>query len=181
MTESNGYAEQCKDWSDEDPACLDRHIAQAARHDWQATTDLHPPAYPGLLDYAVHALWQTALSLCDGAWAWTQVLSVGESRRTTPDPDLCPARQGGASAGAVGSVTDGARAGRGVVRHWLRITYTSGGQITGSDVADQLACDDGCDRYHDCQSPRGQHVGTRGERPALAYLIRRGGISCARR
>jgi hypothetical protein len=43
MKESNGYAEQCKDWSDEDTACFDRHIAQAARHDWQTTTDLPPP------------------------------------------------------------------------------------------------------------------------------------------
>src|SRR5215471_1941127 len=49
MKESNGYAEQCKDWSEEDTACNDRHIAQAARHDWHATTDLYPPAYPGSL------------------------------------------------------------------------------------------------------------------------------------
>ena len=181
MKESNGYAEQCKDWSEEDTACLDRHIAQAARHDWQATTNLYPPAYPGLLDYAVHALWQAAVSLCNGTRAWPQVLSVGEQSGTTPDPDLCPACYGGASTGAVGSVTDGARARRGVVRHWLRITHTPRGQITRSDVVDQLAGGDGYDRYPGCQSPRGQHVGPRRERPAVAYLISRGGISCARR
>src|ERR1044071_9479319 len=125
MKESNGYAEQCKDWSEEDTACLDRHIAQAARHDWQATTDLHPPAYPGLLDYAVHALWQTPLSLRDGTGAWPQVLSVGEQSGMTPDPDLCPARHGGTGAGAVGPTADRANAHRGVVRHWLRIAHTS--------------------------------------------------------
>jgi hypothetical protein len=181
MQESNGYAEQCKDWSDEDPACLDRHIAQAARHDWQATTDLHPPAYPGLFDYAVHALWQTPVSLCNGARAWPQVLSVGEQSGTTPDPDLCPARHGGASAGAVGSVTDGARARRGVVRHWLRIAPAPGGQITRSDGVGQFACDGVSDRYHGRQSPRGQHVGTRGERSALVHAVTGGGTPCARR
>ena len=181
MKGSNGYAEQCKDWPDEDTACLDHHIAQAARHDWQATTGLHPTAYPGLLDYAVHALWQTPVSLCNGRRAWPQVLSVGEQSGTTPDPDLCPACHGGTGAGAVGPTADRAHAPRGVVRHWLRITHTSREQITRSDVASQFAGGGVCDRSPGCQSPRGQHVGTRRERPAVAYPIRRGGISCARR
>ena len=95
MKDINGYAEQCKNWPEECTACLDRHVAKAAAHDWQATTDLHPSAHPGLIDHAVHALWQTALPLCEWLWAWTQVLSLGESRRTTADTDLCPAHYGG--------------------------------------------------------------------------------------
>jgi hypothetical protein len=67
------------------------------------------------------------------------------------------------------------------VRHWLRITHTPCGQLTRSDVVDQFADGDGYDRYPGDQSPRGQHVGTRCERPAVAYPITRGGISCARR
>ena len=177
----NGYAEQYKDWSEEFTTDFNGDVAYAAAYNWQATTDSPPPAHPWLLDYAVHALWQTSVSLCNGTRAWTQVLSVGEQSGTTPDPDLCPARHGGTGAGAVGSVTDGARARRGVVRHWLRITHTPRGQITRSDVVDQLAGGDGYDRYPGCQSPRGQHVGTRRERPAVAYPIRRGRISCARR
>ena len=181
MTESNGYAEQCKDWSDECTACLNRHVTKATTHAWQATTDLPPTAHPWLIDYAVHALWQTALSLCDGAWAWTQVLSVGESRRTTPDPDLCPAHHGGTGTGAIGSATDGAHARRGVVQHWLRIAHTPCNHITGSNVVGQFTCSGGCDRYPGCQSPGGQHVGTRCERPAVALTLTGGGTPCARR
>ena len=181
MTESNRYAEQCKDWSDEATACLDRHVAKAAAHNWQATMDSPPTAHSWLLDYAVHAVWQAAVSLCHGTRAWPQVLSVGEQSGTTPDPDLCPARHGGARTGAVGSVTDGAHAGRGAMRHWLRIAHTPCGQITRSDVVDQLAGSRVYDRYPGGQSPRGQYVGTRCERPAVAYPTTRGGISCARR
>jgi hypothetical protein len=181
MKESNGYAEQFQDWSEECTACFDRHVAKAAAHAWQATTDLPPTVHPGLLDYAVHAVWQTAVSLCNGTRTWTQVLSVGEQSGTTPDPDLCPARHGGAGAGTVDPAAGVSRTRRGAVRHRLRITHTPRGQITRSDVVDQLAGGDGYDRYPGCQSPRGQHVGPRRERPAVACPIRRGGISCARR
>ena len=181
MQESNGYAGQCKDWSDEDTACLDRHIAQAARHDWQATTDLHSPVYPGLFDYAVHALWQTPVSLCKGRRAWPQVLSVGEQRGTTPDPDLWPARHGGAGAGAVGPTADGAYARRGAVRHWVRVTHAPCRQVTRSDGVGQRAWGGVCDRYHGRQSTRGQHAGARGERSTLVYAVAEGGSPCARR
>lgn len=181
MKESNEYAEQFQDWSEEDTACLDRHVAQAARHDWQATTDLHPPAYPGLLDYAVHALWQTPLSLCDGTRAWTQVLSLGEPRWPTPDPHLCPARHGGAGAGAVGPTADRAYARRGAVRHWVRVTHAPRQHITRSDGIGQLVCGGMWNRYQGRQSPRGQHVGTGRERSPLAHLVTGGGIPCARR
>ena len=181
MKESNGYAEQLQDWSEERTACLDRHVAHAAAHAWQATTDLPPTAHPWLTDYAVHALWQTPLSVCDGTGAWTQVLSVGEPSWPTPDTDLCPARQGGAGAGAVGPTTDSAHARRGVVQHWLRIAHTPCSHVTGSNVVGQFACGGGCDRYHGRQSPGGQYVGTRCERPAVALTLTGGGIPCARR
>jgi len=181
MKESNGYAEQFQDWSEECPACLDRHVAKAAAHAWRATTDLHPTVHPWLLDYAVHALWQTALSLCDGTRAWAQVLSVGEPSWPTPDTDLCPTRHGGAGAGTVGPVTDGAHARRGVVRHWVRVTHAPRRQITRSDVVGQLVCGGVRDRYHGRQSTRGQHAGTRREQSALAHTILGGGTSCARR
>jgi hypothetical protein len=181
MKESNGYAEQCKDWSEDYTACLDRHVAQAAAHDRQATTDFHPTAHSWLLDYAVHALWQATVSLCDGTRAWTQVLSVGESSWPTPDPDLCPAHHGGTGAGAVGPTADGTNAPRGAVRHWLRITHASGSQIMRSDVVGQLAWGGVCNRYHGCQSPRGQHAGARRERSPLAPVVTGGGIPCARR
>jgi hypothetical protein len=181
MKGSNGYAEQCKDWSDEDTACFDRHIAQAARHDWHATTNFYPPAYPGLLDYAVHALWQTALSLCNGTRAWTQILSVGEQRGTTTHTHLCSAHYGGAGAGAVGPVAGVSRTRSGAVRHRLRIAPASRRQITGSDGVGQLVRGGVCDRYNSRQSTRGQHVGSRRARFALALTISRGGTSCARR
>ncbi len=177
----NGYTEQFQDWSDKDTTCLNHHIAQTAACAWQAIADLPLAAHPGLFDYTVYALWQTSVLLCDGARAWPQVLSVGESRRTTSNPDLCPARLSGAGARAVGPTTDSAHARRRAVRHWLRITDAPCRQITRSDGVGQLASGDRCDRYHGCQSTRGQHVGTRRERPAVASPIRRGGISCARR
>src|SRR5215813_7488801 len=107
MEDINGYAEQCKDSSEEFPTCHNRHVAQAAACNRQATADLHPPAYSWLIDYAVHTLWQTPLSLCDRTRTWTQVLSVSEQRGTTSDPDLCPAHHGGAGARTVGPTTEG--------------------------------------------------------------------------
>jgi hypothetical protein len=67
------------------------------------------------------------------------------------------------------------------VRHWLRIAHPPCGQITRSDVVDQLAGSRVYDRYPGGQSPRGQYVGTGRARSAVAYPIRRGGTSCARR
>src|ERR1044071_7125517 len=138
MKESNGYAEQFQDWSEECTACFDRHVAKTAAHDRQATADLPPTAHSWLTDYAIHALWQTPLSLCDGTWAWTQVLSLSEPSWTTPDPDLCSTRSGSAGAGAVGPTADRARARRGAVRHWVRVTHAPRRQVTRSDVVDQL-------------------------------------------
>jgi hypothetical protein len=181
MKESNGYAEQCKDWPEECTAGFDRHVAKAAAHDRQATADLHPTAHSRLTDYAIHALWQTPLSLCDWTWAWAQVLSLSEPSWTTPDTDLCSTRYGSAGAGAVGPTADRAHALRRAVRHWVRVTHASGGQITRSEVVGQLACGGVCNRYHGCQSTRGQHVGTRRERSTLAHVVTGGGIPCARR
>ena len=181
MTDINGYAEQCKDWPEECTACIDSGVAEAAAHDWQATADLHPAAHPWLLDYAVHALWQTPVPVCDRARAWTQVLSVGEQSWPTSYPHLCPADNGDTGTGAVGPVADGAHALRGAVRHWLRITHAPCRQVMRSDVVGQHACGGVCGRYHGRQSTRGQHVGTRREGSALAPTGTRGGAPCARR
>jgi len=181
MKESNGYAEQCKDWSEAFPTDCNGNVAQAATHNWQTTPDLPSPAHSWLLDYAVHALWQTPVSLRDGTGAWPQVLSVGEPSWPTPDFDLCSTRYGGTGAGAVSPTADRAHAHRRAVRHWLRITHAPGGHVTKSDVADQLACGGVCDRYHGGQSPRGQYVGARLGQSALAHIIRRGETACARR
>jgi hypothetical protein len=181
MKESNGYAEQFQDWSEEYTASLDRHVAHAAAYAWQTIADLPPTAHPWFLDYAVHALWQTALPLCRRTRAWPQVLSVGEPCWPTPDPDLCPARHGGAGAGAVGPVTDGAYARRRAVRHWVRVTHAPRQHITRSDGVGQLVCGGVRDRYPGRQSPRGQHVGTGRERSPLAPAGTAGGAPCARR
>ena len=181
MKESNGYAEQFQDWSEEYTACFDRHVAKAAAYDRQATVDFHPAAHSWLLDYAVHAVWQTPVSVCDGTGAWTQVLSVGEPSWSTPDTNLCPARHGGAGAGAVGPTADRAHARRGAVRHWMRVTHAPRRQMTRSDVVGQLVCGGVWDRYQGRQSTRGQHAGTRRERSPLAHVVTGGGIPCARR
>jgi hypothetical protein len=177
----NGYAEQFQNWSEECTASIDHHVAQAATCAWQATTDLHPTAHPRLIDYAVHALWQTALSLCNGTRAWAKVLSLSEPRWTTPDTDLCSTRHGGAGAGAVGPTADCANALRRAVRHWLRVTHAPCRQITRSDIVGQLARSGVCDRYNRRQSTRGQHVGARRERSPLAHPVSGGGTACARR
>jgi hypothetical protein len=67
------------------------------------------------------------------------------------------------------------------VRHRLRIAHASRRQITGSDGVGQLVRGGVCDRYNSRQSTRGQHVGSRRARFALALTISRGGTSCARR
>lgn len=177
----NGWAGQCKDSSEEVTACFNRYVAQAAACDRQAIADLHPPASSWLIDYAVHTLWQTPLSLCDGTPTWTQVLSVSEQRGTTSDPDLCPARYGGAGARTVGPTPEGSHARRGAGQYRLRIAHASGGQITRREVVGQFAWGGVYDRYHGRQSTRGQHVRTRCERSSLVYAVAEGGSPCARR
>jgi hypothetical protein len=181
MKESNGYAEQGKNWSEEFTTDCNSDVANAPARDRQATAGPQCAGNSWIPDHPIHALWQTALPVCDWARAWTQVLSLGEQSWTTAHPDLCPADNGGAGTGATSSTADGAYARRGVVRHWLRIAPAPGGQITRSDGVGQFACDGVSDRYHGRQSPRGQHVGTRGERSALVHAVTGGGTPCARR
>jgi len=181
MEDINGYAEQCKDWSEEFTTDFNGDVAYAAARNRQATTCLHPTGHSWLTDYAVHTLWQTPLSLCDRTRAWPQVLSLSEQSWPTPDTDLRSPHHGGAGAGAVGPTTEGSHARRRAVRHWVRVTHAPGGHVTKSDVADQLACGGVCDRYHGCQSPRGQHAGARRERSTPVHVVTAGGIPCARR
>jgi hypothetical protein len=183
MVDTNGYAEQYKDWSEEVEFTTDFHrdVAKAAAYDRHANAHPYPAGHSWFLDYAVHALWQTPLSLCDGTRAWPQVLSLSEQSWTTTHTHLCSAHHGGAGAGAVGPTTEGSRARRGVVRHWLRVTHTTRRQVTRSHVGGQLSGGGVSHRREGRQSPRGQHVGTRGERSALVHAVPGGGAPCARR
>ena len=181
MEQRNGYREQCKDWSDQCTTCIDSHVTYAAAHDWQATADLQPAAHPRLIDYAVHALWQPSLPLCNWTRAWTQVLSLDEQSRPTPHTYLCPANTGGAGAGAVGPTADGSYALRGVVRHWLRVAHAPCWQVTRSDVVGQLACGGVSNRHDRRWSVGRQYAGTCRERSSLAQTVTGGGAPCARR
>jgi|SRR5215831_614941 len=181
MKGSNGYEEQFQDWSERFPPNFNGGVAHEAAYDWQATADLHPPAHPWLNNYPVHALWQTALPLCNGARPWTQVLSVGEPRWTTSHPHLCPADNGGTGARAVGPPAEDADTRRGVVRHWLRVTQAPCRQITRSDVVGQRACSTVSHRRDRRCSVGGQHAGTRRERSPLPHSGTGGGTPCTRR
>jgi hypothetical protein len=181
MKEINGYAEQCKDWSEEFTTDFNSDVAYAPARDRQAVACPQCAGDSWIPDHAIHALWQTALPVCDWARAWTQVLSVGEQSWTTAHAYLCPADNGGAGAGATSSTADGAHALRGVVRHWLRIAHAPCRPVTRSDGVGQHVGSDVCGRYHGRQSTRGQHVGTRREGSALAYPVTGGGAPCARR
>ena len=75
MEHSNGYAEQCKNWSDCFTACIGYHATHAAAQDRQATAHSQPAGDTRIIDHAVHALWQTALPMCDWTRAWPQILS----------------------------------------------------------------------------------------------------------
>src|SRR5262245_25224745 len=99
----NGYVEQCKDWSGEFTTGFNGDIAHAAAHDWQATAGPQCAGDPRIPDHTLHALWQTALPVCDWRWAWTQVLSLGEQKRQTPPPHLCAPGKSRADSRTIGT------------------------------------------------------------------------------
>lgn len=181
MEYTNGYTEQCKDWSDHCTERLDGHATHAAAQGEQATAHPQPAGHPRIPDHAVHAVWQTTLSLCGRTWAWSQVLSLGEQSRTTPPPPLCAPGAGRPGAGAVGTAADVSHPPGGAVRHRLRVTHATRRSVARTNVVGQPNRGGVCDR-RDCRwSTRGQHVGTRRERPPLARATTRGGARCRRR
>jgi len=181
MEHSNGYTEQCKDWSDRCTERINCHAAHAAAHDRQATAHPQPAGHPRLPDHALHALWQTTLPLCDRTWAWSQILALGEQRRETPPAPLCAPGHGCAGATAVGSLPDVARPPGGAVRHRLRVADAPRRPVARSPVVGQLSRDGVCDRRDGCWSTGGQYVGTRKERPALGRAATGGGSPCTSR
>lgn len=180
MEYSNGYTEQCKDSSEQFTTRVNGHAAHAAAHAWQATAHSQPTDHPWLIDYTVHALWQTPLSLCDGTRAWPQILSLSEQSRKATDSPLGASGESRADSGATGPVANLSHALGGTLRHRLRVAHPPRWVIVRTNVVGQPSCGGGsrCARRW---STRGQHVGTRRERSALARTISEGGAPCARR
>ena len=180
MESINGYTEQCKDWSEEFTPGFNGDIAYATASDRQATACPQFAGDPWSSDHTLHALWQTVLPVCDWTWAWAQVLSLGEQKRQTPPPHLCAPGKSRADSGAIDTAPNLSHALGGAVRHRLRVTHPTGNSVARTNDVGQSASG-GVSRRDGRQSPRGQHVGTRRERSALAHAVTGGGIPCARR
>jgi hypothetical protein len=180
MEQSNGYTEQCKDWSDRCTACINCHAAHAAAHDRQATAHPQPAGDTRITDHAVHAVWQTALPVCDRTRAWPQILSLGEQSGETSPPHLCTPGEGRADSGASVTSTNISHAPGGAVRHRLRVTHPTRRLVARTGVVGQPTRGD-VSRCDGCQSTGRQHVRTRSERWLRARATTRGGAPCARR
>ncbi len=180
MEHSNGYAEQCKNWSDHQAQRFNRHAAYAAAHDHQALAGAQPASDTRLSDHAVHAVWETTLPLCHGARAWPQILSLSEQRGETSPPHLCAPGEGSADSGAISSVPHLSYPLRRAVRDRLRVAHATCRAVASTHVIGQPPCG-GLSRCESRQSIGGQHVRTRGERGLLGRATTRGGTPCTRR
>jgi hypothetical protein len=180
MEDINGYAEQCKNWSDDCSARSNGYAAHATTHDHQATAHPQLAGDPRLSDHAVHALWQTALPVCDWTRAWPQILSLSEQSGETSPPHLYTPGAGGADSGAIVTAPNLSHALRGAVRYRLRVAHATRRSVARTHVVGQPLCS-GLSRCDGCQSTGGQHVGTRSERWALVRATTRGGTPCTRR
>jgi hypothetical protein len=180
MEDINGYAEQCKDWSEYFIAGLNSQAAQATTHDRQATAHTQPARDTRLIDYTVHAVWQTTLPVCYGARAWPQILSLREQRGETSPPHLYTPGKGGADSGAISSVPYLSYPLRRAVRDRLRVAHATCRAVASTHVIGQPPCG-GLSRCASRQSAGRQYVGTRSERSALAQVITRGETPCTRR
>lgn len=176
----NGYAEQCKNWSEYFPARINGHAAQATAYDRQAAACPQPAGHPRILDHTVHAVWQTTLPVCDRTRAWPQILSLGEQSRETSSPHLCPPGDRRTDSGAIGRAPHLSHPSGGAVRHRLRVTHATRRLVARINVVGQLPCS-GFSRCDGCQSIGRQHVRTRSERSSLAHAVTEGGASCTRR
>ena len=180
MAHTNGYTEQGKDWSDRCTTRINCHATHAAAHDRQATAHPQPAGDTRIIDYAVHAVWQTALPVCDWTRAWSQILSLSEQSGKTSPPHLYTPGEGGADSGAVVTATNISHSPGGVVRHRLRVAHATRKSVARTNVVGQPPCA-GISRCDGCQSTGRQHVGTRSERWLLARATTRGGSPCTRR
>jgi hypothetical protein len=181
MEYSNGYAEQCKNWSERFAARLDGYAAHAAAQAEQAPARSQPPGPPRLPDHAVHAVWQTTLPLCDWARPWPQVLSLGEPRGETPPAHLCAPGNGGAGAAAGGPVADVSCALGRAVRDRLRVAHAPRQQLASSHAVGQPNPGGVSDRRDRRRSAGRQHAGTGPERRLLAQAATGGDPQCTRR
>lgn len=180
MDSINGYAEQCQDWSEEFPTGFNGDIAHATAGDRHAAACPQCAGDPRIPDLPLHALWQTALPVCDGTGAWAQVLSLGEQSRQTSPPHLCAPGTSRADSRAISTAPNLSHALGRAVRHRLRVADPTSKSVVRINGIGQPA-NGGVSRCEGRQSTRGQHVGTRGERSALVPTGTRGGAPCARR
>jgi hypothetical protein len=176
----NGYAEQCKDWSEECTACLDSHIAHATAHAWPAAACPQSAGHSRIIDHTVHAVWQTVLPLCDWTRAWPQILSLSEQRGETSPPHLCAPGKSRADSGAIIAAPYLSHPPGGVVRDRLRVAHATRRAVARTNVVGQPLCG-GLSRCDCRQSIGGQYVGTRCERWPLGRAITRGGTPCTRK
>lgn len=181
MAYTNGYAEQCKNWSDRFTERLDGYAAHAAAPGRQAPAHPQPPGHPRIADHTIHAVWQTALPVCDWARPWTQVLSLGEPSGETPPAHLRAPGHRCTGATAVGPPPDVSCAPGRAVRDRLRVARSPRRSVVRTHVVGQPNQGGVCDRCNGRQSTRGQHVGTRHKRSSLAQAVAGGGAPCARR
>jgi hypothetical protein len=180
MEDINGHAEQWKNWSEDWRARSNGHAAQATTDDPQATAHSYPTRDTRIRDYAVHAVWETPLPMCDGTRPWPQILSLCEQSGETASPHLYPPGKGSTDSGATVPAPHLSHPLRRAVRHRLRVTYATCRIVARTHVVDQPSCG-GVFRCGGGQSTRGQHVGTRRERSALADAVTGGGAPCTRR
>src|SRR5262245_27596762 len=101
MAYTNGYAEQCKDWSGPRTERINCQAANAAEQGDQATAGPQPAGYTRVADDAVHAVWQTALPLCGRTRASPEILSLGEQSGETPPAHLCAPDEGRTGSAAI--------------------------------------------------------------------------------
>jgi len=180
MEHSNGYAEQCKNWSDDWSARSNGGATQATTHDHQAIAGAQPARDPRIRDHAVHTVWETTLPVCDGTRAWPQVLSLSEQKGETASPHLYTPGEGSTDSGAIVPAPHLSYPLRRAVRHRLRVAHATRRTVASTHVVGQPLCS-GLSRCGGCQSTGGQYVGTRSERLSLAHAVTRGGAPCTRR
>jgi hypothetical protein len=180
MEHSNGYAEQCKDWSEYFTACINSHAVQATTHDCQTTAYPQSASDPRIIDYAVHAVWETTLPVCHWTWAWPQILSLSEQSGETAPPHLYTPGEGGADSGAIIAAPYLSHPPGGVVRDRLRVAHATRRAVASTNDVGQPPCG-GLSRCGCRQSIGGQYVGTRRERGLLGRATTRGGTPCTRK
>jgi len=174
MGYSNEYTEQGNDWSDRCPTRINGHATHAAAHDRQAPAHPHPAGDTRISDHAVHAVWQTALPVCDWTRAWCQILSFSEQSGETSPPHLDTPGEGGADSGAPLTAPHLSYPPGGGVRYRLRVAHATGRAGARTKVVGQPP-GSGLSRCDCRQSTGGQYGGARRERWLLVRATTTGG------